>query len=256
MWGPKYAFEPDVRTEEGEESTGSVVTPVMMLKGALAVGAAALVLFALFPGIDLEVTRVFYLGHGHFLGNEGLVFPVLRRAFNVFFYAICGLTVVGLIVSARTNGRWFDLCLRKWLFVGCCLLLGPLVVANIGLKDHWGRARPRNVIEFSGTKEFTPPFPPASQCDYNCSFVSGEASSMFIVFFAAAMVFAARSRSFAALGIALGGIAGLARIAQGGHFLSDVIFAGVFMAMTAAGIRLLFDVLEAGSAPRVEQSSR
>jgi lipid A 4'-phosphatase len=129
-----------------------------------------------------------------------------------------------------------------------CLITGPLVVANIGLKDHWGRARPRDVIEFSGTKAFTPPFPPANQCESNCSFVSGEASSTFIVLFAAAFLFAPYSRRFVAAGIILGALTGLIRMAQGGHFLSDVIFAGVMMAITAAGIKIVFDALEGGKA--------
>jgi lipid A 4'-phosphatase len=52
------------------------------------------------------------------------------------------------------------------------------------------------------------------------------------------------------LGMVLGSLAGLVRIAQGGHFLSDVVFAGVFMAMTAALLQLLFETIQ--SAGRAE----
>ena len=126
-----------------------------------------------------------------------------------------------------------------------CLLTGPLVVANIGLKDHWGRARPRDVIEFGGAKAYTPPFPPSDQCQYNCSFVSGEASSIFITFFAVALLVPVLRREMVLAGVALGALAGLTRIAQGGHFLSDVVFAGIIMAATAGVIRLAFDQLVA-----------
>jgi lipid A 4'-phosphatase len=255
MWGPKFAFDMDERIEDGEEAAAAIVTPIVMLKGALATGAAALAVFALLPGLDLAFARLFYLGHGHFLGNEITLFPLIRRAFNIFFYVTCGITIVGLIMSARTNRPWLELNVSKWLFICLCLITGPLVVANIGLKDHWGRARPRDVVEFAGTKEFTPPFPPSGQCDYNCSFVSGEASSIFMVLFVAALLFRSRSRNFVALGIVLGGLAGLTRMAQGGHFLSDVIFAGVLMAVTAASIQLLFDTLEAERLRTIEQGS-
>jgi lipid A 4'-phosphatase len=42
-------------------------------------------------------------------------------------------------------------------------------------------------------------------------------------------------------GTITGLLAGLVRVMQGGHFLSDVVFAGVFMALVAAGLhRLMF----------------
>ena len=179
------------------------------------------------------------------IGSRIELVSLIRFAFNVFFYLTCTITVVGLIMTARKNKPWLELTLGKWLFIALCLITGPLVVANICFKDHWGRARPRDVIEFAGSKAFTAPFPPSGQCDYNCSFVSGEASSIFIVLFAAALLSQYRSRDFVALGIVLGGLAGLMRMAQGGHFLSDVIFAGVLMAITAAGIRILFETLAA-----------
>ena len=93
---------------------------------------------------------------------------------------------------------------------------------------------------------FTAPvFPPSNQCDYNCTFVSGEASSIYVIFFAAAFLLRRHARRMIALGVVFGSLAGLTRIAQGGHFLSDVVFAGVFMALTAACLQLLFDTIRA-----------
>ena len=43
------------------------------------------------------------------------------------------------------------------------------------------------------------------------------------------------------LGLVFGSAAGLLRMAQGAHFLSDVLFAGILMAVTAATIRITFD---------------
>lgn len=256
MWAPKFAFDWRERTEKGDETvTRPPVTANGMLCWALGIGALAFVLFVSMPEIDLAVTRLFYLGNRHFTGNAGVVFPLLRLAFQIFFYLTCAVTLLGLVMAARKARPWLGLSLSKWLFLALCLITGPLVVANIGFKDHWGRARPRDVIEFAGAKVFTAPFPPAGQCDYNCSFVSGEASSIYIVMFAAALLFRSRSRKFVALGIIFGSLAGLTRIAQGGHFLSDVVFAGVLMAITVASIQLIFETLEAERGRPIEQGA-
>lgn len=121
---------------------------------------------------------------------------------------------------------------RKGFFLAACLSIGPGIVANAMLKDQWGCARLKQVTLLGGEKEFTPALVPVSQCERNCSFVSGEAASMFAVFFALALLLGGYSSAIFSLGIAAGLGAGLIRMMQGAHFLSDVLFAGVFMALT------------------------
>lgn len=77
---------------------------------------------------------------------------------------------------------------------------------------------------------------PSNNCPRNCSFISGEASSMFVIFFAAAPIVPQWSAVLIVAGTVLGLAAGLVRTAQGGHFLSDVIFAGVLMALVVSAI--------------------
>jgi lipid A 4'-phosphatase len=255
MWTPHFAFESDEHHDDEEAEGRPAITAIDMLKGSLMVGAIALAIFVFAPGIDLAIGHLFYAGNRQFIGNQLALFWLARQGFNVFFYLTCVITLLGLIMAARTASTWLGLGVRKWLFVALCLITGPLVVANIGFKDHWGRARPRDVVEFGGGKAFTAAFPPSNQCEYNCSFVSGEASSVFIVLFAAALLFRSRSRKFVALAIVLGGLSGLTRMAQGGHFLSDIVFAGVLMAITAGAIQLLFDTLEAEPFKALEQGS-
>ncbi len=254
MWASILGYESDENPGAREPNEGQTLTAEQMLWGALYVGGIAFVLFLVVPGVDMAISSWFYSGDRLFVGNQVSLFGYVRFLFNAFFYLICALTVVGLVVAGRTGGAWLDLRFSKWLFLALCLIVGPLVVTNIGLKDHWGRARPRDVIEFGGTKAFTPPFPPSLQCQYNCSFVSGEASSAFIVFFAAAFLFRSRSRDLVTAGIAAGSAAGLIRIAQGGHFLSDVVFAGVLMALVAASVRLLFDIIEQASRAEIAEA--
>lgn len=194
--------------------------------------------FMLFPHLDTQVSSLFY-SPGH--GFSGLAPPVemVRNVFKLIYILACVFAVAGVVLAYRARGRIFGLRWREHLFVIICLVLGPGIVANVALKDQWGRARPREIVQFGGDKAFTAVLVPARQCRRNCSFISGEASSIFMAFFALALVLR-RSRGLIGWGLACGFAAGLIRIAQGGHFMSDVIFAGIFMALTAAAVHALF----------------
>ena len=202
--------------------------------------AVAFAVFASFPHIDLTVSSAFFDGQERFYAKESAFVVFVRALFSWFFTAVCVLAIAGMIATRTWSKRWLSLTFAQWLFLGACLGAGPGLVANLGWKDHWGRARPSTVVEFGGERTFTPIQTPGTQCVKNCSFVSGEASSMFMVFFAAAFLFPAWSRQLWATGIIMGLLAGLIRMVQGGHFLSDVVFAGIFMAMTAAALYYAF----------------
>jgi lipid A 4'-phosphatase len=226
----------------------SRLPPMQTLWLALTVlSAASLLVFTFFPGIDLAVSSLFVDANKSFVGKESGVIIFARAVFNWIFTAVCVLSVAGLIATRDWRSRWLSLTFAQWLYLGACLGAGPGLVANIGLKDHWGRARPATVVEFGGTRIFTSVPTISKECDRNCSFVSGEASSIFMLFFAAAFLFPWNARLFWAGGVVCGSLAGLIRMAQGGHFLSDVIFAGLFMAVTAAALDYAFRAIAATS---------
>jgi lipid A 4'-phosphatase len=220
-----------------------------MIIGALPVGMSAIALFWLFPDFDLSIARLLYTGQRNFAGSHSVLVSTLREGFNIVFILTCVVAAVGLAVSLGSGRHWLGLLSTKWLFLAICLLTGPGVVANLGFKDHWGRARPHNVTEFEGTKQYSSPLHPSDQCLGSCSFVSGEASAMFIIFFAAALIFETRTRSLVAVGILAGCAAGLVRMSQGAHFFSDVVFAGVLMAITAGAVQLIMDCVSSRAEP-------
>ena len=116
-------------------------------------------------------------------------------------------------------------------FLLLTLLLGSGVLVNAVLKDHWGRPRPSQLEDFGGTMAFEPvlSIDPASS---GKSFPCGHATMGFL-FFAVAMAMpkAWRGARFAtaAFGVGLGCCLGWIRMAQGGHFFSDVIWAAAIM---------------------------
>ena len=205
----------------------------------IAVGAGAGAVFLAAPDIDLAVARLFYVPDVGFVGQRLAWVEALRWAFIVLYFGTIALCLTGLGMVWRGRPRWLRLGRTEWLFLAACLAAGPGLVANLILKDQWGRARPRQVVEFGGSKAFTPALVPSDQCPRNCSFVSGEASSTFVTFYAAAALVPQWSVALVIAGTAGGLVTGLIRMSQGAHFLSDVVFAGVFMALTVLALRAL-----------------
>ena len=127
-----------------------------------------------------------------------------------------------------------------FLYLIAVVAIGPGLVVNVVFKDHWGRARPRDVVEFGGAKAFTPAFVISDQCPKNCSFVAGHPSMAFAMV-ALALVAARKRRAWLiALALTVGAVVGFGRIVQGGHFLSDVVFSAIFTVAVAAGLYRLF----------------
>ncbi|MBV9860460.1 MAG: phosphatase PAP2 family protein [Alphaproteobacteria bacterium] len=192
--------------------------------------AGVILLFTLLPGIDLATSRLFYApGHGFRLQDwEPLrrfedTIPWITRCVAAFVL----LAGAWLGLTGRPLGR-FDL--KALVFLVLATALGPGLLANAILKDHWGRARPSQVEAFGGDREFTPAPLIADQCTRNCSFVSGHAALGFsLVSFAFLLPCGRWRRSAQAAAIAFGILVGLGRVAEGKHFLSDIVFAGLLV---------------------------
>lgn len=103
-------------------------------------------------------------------------------------------------------------------------------ITVVVIKRIFHRARPFQIEEFGGIYTFTPAFSIGHQCMKDCSFVSGHAAAGFVLF---ALVFAIpstkRTVSMWVAVIAFGMLFGISRVAGGYHFLSDVIFAGIWI---------------------------
>lgn len=199
---------------------------------AMASSLGVALLFVLAPGIDIWFSGLFYReSTGFYLRNAawvGLLYDMVQPLTVVLVLGLLCLLIYNL-VRRRAVGP-FDT--RAVLFMFAVLGLGPGLVVNAVFKEHWGRARPRDIVEFGGTRTFTPAFVISDQCERNCSFVSGHASLPFAF---AALGFLLRRRRWAvyAGAAAFGGLVGFGRIVQGAHFLSDVVFSGVFVFLIA-----------------------
>jgi lipid A 4'-phosphatase len=176
----------------------------------------------LFPAIDLAASGFFYTPDGGFYLGSWLPFRMLRAAIPLL---LGGVVIFGIaVLTAGLRGR--TLCGLDWragLFLLIALAVGPGLTVNSLFKDHWGRARPATITQFGGDKRFSPAFVPSDQCVRNCSFPAGDPAAGFYFVAAAFLVPPRRRRRAMAGAVALGALIGIVRIAQGGHFLSDVV---------------------------------
>src|SRR6476646_7410204 len=160
---------------------------------ALAIAVVAGVAFGLYPELDLRIARYFYVFED--------------TSHNMF-----ALRIYPPLMLARNVGLW----------------IAAGLLANVLLKDHWGRSRPIDVKQLGGNERFVAWWDPRGDCTANCSFVSGDVAGAFWTIAPAAL--APPQWRAIAYGAALAHGTGMAaiRVVAGGHFPSDVIFAGVF----------------------------
>ncbi len=182
-------------------------------------------LVAVSPMLDLGVSRWFFYD-GHFYFQTGWLPFIFRKV-------IPGLLV---LTGAAFFGLWFlGIIRRKWVWgINTKIMLfvfGSQVlcvgIINSFFKLIWGRARPYEVVEFGGNLQFSPPLVISNQCNWDCSFISGHTVISFWVLSLALLVSCCYRRAAVAAALIFGCLMGLMRIAQGFHFVSDVVFGAV-----------------------------
>jgi lipid A 4'-phosphatase len=196
--------------------------------------------FTVWPQLDLWTSARFRGASGAFIGDTTPGVRVLYRVIPItgWIYFLVG-PVVAMIWIRRTHplGRRWS---RRLAALAWVSLLGSGLLINAGVKEHWGRARPVQVSDFGGKQHFSAALVPTDQCAHNCSFVSGHAASGFVLMAVGLMGSVATRRRWFWIGLAWGAVASAARIAQGGHFLSDTLFAGVAIWATGWIVRELW----------------
>ena len=197
---------------------------------ALGIGAVVGVVFGVFPQLDLAISRLFYDPTIHDFRVNALLWVQQSRAVaRVLIALIVAPACIALFGKLLLPRRRMFIKTRVALFLVLTLLVGPGLIANSLFKEHWGRARPIDVTEFGGTDRFTAWWDPRGDCPGNCSFIAGEPAGAFWTLAPAALVPPQwRALAYGAA-LAFGAGVGALRIAGGGHFFTDVVFAGVFM---------------------------
>lgn len=207
------------------------------MKRTLFILAVLLALPVAFPQVDLLVSGVFFrAGQGFFLADNG-VLVALHWLANGGARVLGAAFIAGGIAAWALRKAVCGLDAKAWFFLLLALLIGPGLVANVGFKDHWGRSRPREVVEFGGTAAFSPALVPHfDKARSNGSFVCGDGA---FGFFLPALAFVVPRRSSRRVfwgTMAAGAAFSFARLAMGAHFFSDIVYAAFFMLATTTGL--------------------
>ncbi len=186
------------------------------------------------PAIDLAVERFFYTSAptgGHFVDNFLTTFFFRYGELIGFFTGSVALTIFIWSFFWRKLKRY-----RKGaLHLVLTLVIGAGLVTNAILKEHWGRPRPKQITEFGGPLEYRPFWKPNfdSQREPQKSFPSGHVAMGF--YYLSFCLVARRYNSLILyrIGLLFTLLFGLgeafSRLAQGGHFFSDALFAFLLM---------------------------
>lgn len=174
---------------------------------------------------------------------------------------LAGVLLAAAAMVTFTLSYWYPRRLLAWrrpaLFLVVVAALGPGLVVNVLFKDHWGRPRPREVVELGGQERFLPVWTKGGDPQAK-SFPCGHCAMGF--YLATPYLLLKRRRRRAALavlgaGVAYGGLMGAARMMAGGHFLSDVVWsAGMTWLVALAAWRVLR--LDREEAPAPETVAR
>lgn len=195
----------------------------------VALAFLAILLFA-FSRLDIAATRLFFHPEGADL------WPIASKPLWSLFYratpwitgalAIAGVIMI-IIGLVRENSKRLRL---YGLFLLLCVVLGPGLIINAVFKDHWGRPRPRQIVEFNGKFDYVRPLVPSRTSGK--SFPCGDSSVGFLL--SAGWWLWRRShpkRALASLaaGLTFGTLLGIGRLAAGAHFLSDVVWSALIV---------------------------
>jgi len=192
---------------------------------------------------------------GWFLREHGLVK-------FLYDYATWPAILVACISGVIWITSWFHPPWRRTyrltIFVGLTIALGPGLMVNTLFKGYYGRPRPAELIAYGGTKEYAAVWEPRFASGSR-SFPSGHASMGFFWLSFAIYQYERNRRlaaAFALLALLHGGLTGWGRMMQGGHWLSDVLWAAGFVYLAAW---ILYRVLRlspaASAAPSDDRAS-
>jgi len=181
---------------------------------------------------DLAVSSRFYLEGGWPVGEQ-LPWKLLYRIEQIpaFILALAGLGAAIWGLCGLKMHHW----VRPGFFLVALLAIGPGLLVNTVFKEHWGRPRPREIVQFGGSKTFHQPWQPGIS-GKGSSFPSGHSSAAF--YLSAPFFLYRRSRPVLARrwltgGLIFGMLMSYARITQGGHFLSDCLWSFGMVWLTA-----------------------
>jgi len=205
----------------------------LIVLAALMLGT--LILFGL-TDLDRELASLFFRP-----ANADSPWPYARMPIGRLVYHSAPFLTAALSLTALAGLAWGFVRRRQSHyrryagFVLLAVALGPGLVINGILREQWGRPRPRQTEQFGGEYAHHRVHEPGASRKCK-SFPCGHSSVGFA--FCVFYFLLRRSRRKAAflalsVSILMGLVLGIARMADGGHFSSDVLWSGYIVFLVA-----------------------
>ncbi len=197
----------------------------------------AVVFFAYNPDFDLWLSTKLY----HFYYRQGSWYGqflyVLRRL-NFWLLYLSLAFILYKTIKLICLKSWQKL--KPYLFILLSYFMAGVVVSDWLIKPFFKRARPGQVIQLG--KTYTAPFEIGTECQKNCSFISGEVAAA-TAFLSLLVLLPSQYRRPAAL-IMLFWIILISavRMAQIGHYLSDTLFAALLVGIAMLALKIIFNI--------------
>jgi membrane-associated PAP2 superfamily phosphatase len=221
-------------------------------------------------GIAAAVTAITLAGFNLDLAIASLFYDPTTRQFSgqnspasmVRDHGVIAVTTcIGCIALAGTKylpWRLPSIPARAAVFLTLSLLLGPGLLVNGILKEHWDRPRPVDVTQFGGTKAYVDWWNPTGACERNCSFVSGEAATAAWMFGPAMLVPVPWRAAALAAAATFTAAMSVLRMSVGAHFFTDVLLGALSTMLILLAMRALVDRMArpAGGRTGGERSDR
>jgi len=188
---------------------------------------AAGTVYCLWTDFDLALSRQFFDPERQTWTGSGSRLIVLSYTWGPLFSGLAAFWALFHFFASYMHPRfWAKRAVS--LFILLCIVVGPVLVVNGIVKESWRRPRPRDIVEFGGSHPHRKVLEFGNRDYRGKSFPGGHASAGFVLVL---FYFLLKGRKppipLAALLFAVGWGTWISyvRIALGGHFFSDNLYA-------------------------------
>lgn len=195
-------------------------------------------LFLTIPSIDIIISQWFFdASTGTFLLKASPFIQQLNDFGHSFIFFLAYWPLAAILL------KWRDFHLYQAILYAIFYTFSVYILIEFGVKEFWLRPRPEQIILFGGHENFLPIFHSLPQGDFH-SFVSGHASVWFGLVAIGYTLYPTRKIAWAIISILSGLTMGVLRICIGKHYLSDIIFAGLFVTSSCVVLDILVKEVE------------
>jgi membrane-associated PAP2 superfamily phosphatase len=185
--------------------------------------------------LDLRLESLFYRAGDGWPWRHAQPWEALYRWGTIpgLLFTIGSLCALSLSFA---KGRWTRFQ-RGWLIISLTAVLGAGLLINAVLKPYWGRPRPRQVQAFAGEWTYRAVHQRGTPGQGE-SFPCGHCTMgyLFVTLFFLRREAPRTALAGGCFGLVYGSLVGVARMVQGAHFATDVLWALGLIWMTAASL--------------------